>query len=213
MNLLSIALSSYALSAKVLVSASEQDAEIYSNGQKVGTGTAVIVVPKDGKTYVEARKLGYLTDSQTFYSQKGMSKPPKTFYFQMKEDDSFTSSVVNNHANVDFSVTISEKITNDEAWKIAVSIITDVFDVLEVADKETSYLRTSWLTQTFTSNTIRTRVILKSGGEGVIKIKLVSEYSGAAGTSVKSDESFKEWDRVLRKYNNIISEFQNRLGN
>jgi hypothetical protein len=44
------------------------------------------------------------------------------------------------------------------------------------------------------------------------KIKLVSEQSGMPQTSVKSDELFKEWDRVLRKYKEIIHEIQTRLG-
>lgn len=209
--LLSITLTFYSFSAKVLISASEQDAEIFSNGQKVGTGTATVVVPKNGKTFVEVKKVGFLTESHTFYKQKGMAKPPKTYHFILKEDDSFTSSIVNNHANTDFSVTISDNISEDDVWRTAVSIVTDYFDVLEVSDKETSYLRTAWQAQSFTAKTVRTRVVLKSGGPGVIKIKLISEYSDKSGTSIRSDEEFKEWDRVLRRYNSLISDFQTRL--
>ncbi len=43
------------------------------------------------------------------------------------------------------------------------------------------------------------------------KVKLVSEESGAPGTSVKSDEKYREWDRVLRKFQNVIDELQSRL--
>lgn len=197
--------------AKVLVSSSEQDAEIFSNGQKVGTGSATIVVPKNGKTVVTVKKIGFLPMEQIFYDMKGMAKPPKTFYFDLVVDDSFTASDKNDKANIDFSVNIVG-LTDDEAWRTAVTIVTDYFDILEVSDKETSYLRTAWQSQSFSANTVRTRIILKSGGKGVIKIKLISEYSGKAGTSVKADEEFREWDRVLRRYNNVISDFQNRLG-
>jgi hypothetical protein len=31
------------------------------------------------------------------------------------------------------------------------------------------------------------------------------------GTSVKSDELFREWDRVLRKFENIQEELRSRL--
>jgi len=43
------------------------------------------------------------------------------------------------------------------------------------------------------------------------KIKLVSEESKKPGTSVKNDELYREWDRVLRKYSNVIDELQSRL--
>jgi hypothetical protein len=42
---------------------------------------------------------------------------------------------------------------------------------------------------------------------------MVSEHSDVAGTGVKDDERFKEWDRVLKKYQNIITDFQTRLAN
>jgi hypothetical protein len=56
-------------------------------------------------------------------------------------------------------------------------------------------------------------LIIKLGSSNPLtfKVKLVSEFSGASGTSVKADEQFREWDRVLRKYQNIISDFSTRL--
>jgi hypothetical protein len=56
-------------------------------------------------------------------------------------------------------------------------------------------------------------MIVKLGGSDPLsyKVKLISEQSGMPQTSVKSDELFKEWDRVLRKYKEIIGEIQTRL--
>lgn len=86
-------------------------------------------------------------------------------------------------------------------------------DVIEMTDKETGYLRTAWSLQTFKQNTIRTRIIVKESSINPLafKVKLISEESGEAMTSVKSDHLYKEWDRVLRSYNNTISEFQARI--
>ena len=69
-----------------------------------------------------------------------------------------------------------------------------------MTDKETGYLRTAWSLKSFMQNTIRTRIIIKETSTEplVFKIKLVSESSGLPLTSVKSDELYKEWDRVLR---------------
>ena len=94
-----------------------------------------------------------------------------------------------------------------------VFIITSYFDVIEVTDRETGYLRTSWEVKSFKQNTIRTRMIVKLGTTDPLsyKIKLVSEESFSPNTSVKSDELFREWDRVLRKFQNVIDELQSRL--
>lgn len=50
----------------------------------------------------------------------------------------------------------------------------------------------------------------KSAGPEQFSVKILSE-KGEPGVSVKDDEKFKEWDRVLRKYSKIIEELQNRL--
>ena len=85
--------------------------------------------------------------------------------------------------------------------------------MIEVTDRETGYLRTSWVVQSFQQNTIRSRVIVKLGNTDplVYKVKLVSEESKLPGTSVKSDEMYREWDRVLRKFENIVEELRARL--
>lgn len=86
-------------------------------------------------------------------------------------------------------------------------------DVVEVTDKETGYLRTAWQLQAFKQNTIRTRIIVKQSSENPLafKIKVVSEESRRPRTSAKSDELYRDWDRVLRKYKDVITEVQSRL--
>ena len=144
-----------------------------------------------------------------------MTEPPKKQFFDMKTDDAEAASIKTDQANIDFSVEVNRKLEINDVWKRTNQIVTDYFDAIEVADKETSYLRTAWSVQSFQQNTIRTRLIIKlSKSEPLTyKVKLVSEFSGAPLTSVKADEQFHEWDRVLRKYQNVISDFTNRLGN
>jgi hypothetical protein len=143
-----------------------------------------------------------------------MTEPPNKQFFEMKKDDAEEASIKTDQANIDFSVEVNKKLSVVEAWKLTNQIVTDYFDAIEVADKETSYLRTAWSIQSFLQNTIRTRLIIKlSKSEPLtFKVKLVSEYSGISGTSVKADEQFHDWDRILRKYQNVISDFSNRLG-
>jgi len=142
-----------------------------------------------------------------------MTEPPKKQYFDMLKDDAEEASIKTDQANIDFSIEVNKDLSTNDAWKLTNQIVTDYFDAIEVSDKETSYLRTAWSIQTFQQNTIRSRIIIKLSKSYPLtfKIKMVSEYSGSAGTSVKADEQFHDWDRILRKYQNVIGDFSNRL--
>lgn len=208
-------LATLALNAQsVTVNASEPDAKIIVDGQNLGTGTLKIKVPKGGCVNVKIQKVGFLKYEQVYCNKKGGTPPPKQQYFELKRDDAEEASIKTDQANVDFSVEINKKYDISEAWKLTTQIVTDYFDAIEVSDKETSYLRTAWSIQSFQQNTIRTRLIIKLGDSNPLtfKVKLVSESSGTSGSSVKADEQFREWDRILRKYQNIISDFSTRLG-
>ncbi|MEO6150292.1 MAG: hypothetical protein ABIP28_09030 [Mucilaginibacter sp.] len=199
----------------VQISASEPDAKIIVDGQTLGTGNVKIKVPKNSCVNVKVEKAGYLKHQMDFCNKKGMAEPPKKQFFDMKKDDAEEASIKTDQANIDFSIEINKSQDPADVWKRANQIVTDYFDAIEVADKETSYLRTSWSIQSFQQNTIRTRLIIKLAKSSPLtyKVKLVSEYSGAPLTSVKADEQFHDWDRVLRKYQNVISDFTTRLGN
>ena len=195
----------------ITISCSETDAVIYANSKEMGKGTAEVIVPKNGSVIVEVKKPGFLPASTYFYNMKNQPNPPKTFHFILEKDDSYDASSNSDNANVDFTINTTK--TEDEAWKLINIIVTGAFDNLETQDFKTGYLKTAWEVQSFKQNTVRTRIIVKLGSISPLayKIKLVSEYSGKAGTSVKNDESFKPWDRVLRKYADIVSEMQTRL--
>lgn len=197
---------------KVQIGVSETDAEIYLNGRLVGKGSAEIVVPNDGCVTVITRKVGFLEDKIEFCNRKGHSKPPKNHYIEMARDDSYDASVQTDIANVDIELNVSD-MDKDTAWKLINQIVLSYIDVIEMTDKETGYLRTAWSLKTFKQNTVRTRIIIKEASTEplVFKAKLISESSGGALTSVKSDELYKEWDRVLRSYSDVISEFQARV--
>jgi len=197
--------------AKVQLSTSETDAEIYIDGKLMGKGNAEVVILSNSCVTVHVEKVGFLRETITFCNKKHSAKPPKTYYVEMTRDDAYDASVQTDIANID--IELKTKLSEEDAWKLISMIITSYFDVIEVTDRETGYLRTSWVVQTFQQNTIRTRMIVKLGDTDPLtyKIKLVSEESRNPGTSVKSDELYREWDRVLRKYSGVIDELQSRV--
>lgn len=197
---------------KVEIGVSENDAEIFVNGKLIGKGSTEITVPKDDCVTVVVKKVAYLTERIEFCNKKDMSKPPKSYYVEMKRDDSFDASIQTDIANIDIELKCNT-MSKDKAWKLINQIVLTYIDVIEMTDKETGYLRTSWSLKTFMQNTVRTRIIIKESSSDplIFKVKLISESSGMSMTSVKSDELYKEWDRVLRSYSDVISEFQARV--
>ncbi len=208
-----ISLANPAMAGKkiVILSTSEPDAKIYIDGKLMGNGQAEVVVLNNSCVTVRAEKVGYLTETITFCNKKESAKPPKSYYVEMRRDDAYDASVQTDIANIDIEIKTS--LEEIDAWKLMSQIITSHFDVIEITDRETGYLRTSWVVQSFDQNTIRSRIIVKLSNSNPLayKVKLVSEESRHAGTSVKSDELYREWDRVLRKFENIIEEMRTRL--
>lgn len=211
--LLAITISASAGNKKVKFSCSEPDAKISVNGKQMGIGQLEIVIPSYECVIVKVEKNAFLVSVIEFCNKPNFSPPPKTYYCQMEKDDAYDASEATDISNID--IEIRTKQSEVDAWKLISQIITNYFDVIEVTDRETGYLRTSWIVQTFKQRTVRTRMIVKLGSSDPLayKIKLVSEIANAPQTSVKSDELFKEWDRVLRKYKEIIHEIQTRLSN
>jgi len=197
---------------RIELGSSESDADIYVNGKLVGKGSAVVTVPKDDCVTVIVKKTAYLTERIEFCNKKNMTSPPKTYFVEMQRDDSFDASIQTDIANIDIELKCNT-MDKDKAWKLVNQIVLTYIDVIEMTDKETGYLRTAWSLKTFRQNTVRTRMIIKESSSDplIFKVKLISEYSGLPLTSVKSDELYKEWDRVLRSYSNVISEFQARV--
>ena len=179
----------------------------------LGTGQLDIIVPAYACIIVKVEKVGFLTDIIEFCNKPDYAKPPKVYNLLMQKDDAYDASEATDMANIDIEIKTGKP--ELDAWKLLSQIITSYFDVIEVTDRETGYLRTSWTLKTFKKNTIRTRMIVKLGSTNPLsyKIKLVSEESQKPNTSVKSDEFFREWDRVLRKYKEVVYECQSRLAN
>ncbi|QHI38135.1 hypothetical protein IMCC3317_35210 [Kordia antarctica] len=197
---------------KIEFGCSENDAEIFVNGKLLGKGNMELVIPRKDCIVVIVKKIGFLTEKIEFCNKRNFPKPPKSYYLELKRDDSFDASEQTDIANLDIELKC-EKITKTKAWRLINQIVLSYIDVIEMTDKETGYLRTAWSAKTFKQNTVRTRIIIKQSSDDplVFKVKLVSEQSRMPITSVKRDELFKEWDRVLRSYTNIIPELQARL--
>lgn len=192
---------------KIKITCSIPDAAITVNNKSVGNGSAEVKLLASVCTEIAAAKEGFYSKSVEFCND-GSSKLPKNYHFEMDKDQAYEASVKTDLANVD--INIRPKKSQAESWKAVNSLILQYIDAIEVSDKENFYLRTAWVANTYNSALIRTRVIVKTSGNEQFSVKIVSE-KGEPGSSIKDDEKFREWDRVLRKYANLIEEMQSRL--
>ena len=200
---------------KVKITTNPQSARIFVNGVKMGAGSLVVTVPSNECVTVQVSEDGYLYEERTYCKKRGVTPPPKTDYIQLDIDESFTSSIQSNFANIDITLDVKKDRTRAEAWKTIVATILDKFDVLEMNDEKSGYLRTSWIGVTYKRNTLRMRVIVKQSGDDPLqyKMKFITEISNRAGTPFTADEQFQPFSRILKKYDGFLEEMQTKLKN
>ena len=196
--------------SKNLVINTENGAKIFVDGKMIASTSTEIKVPAYSTVNVRVEKVGFITEERN-YMNDDSHQIPKTDYIKLEPDDAYEQSFTTDIANHDIDIKTSQK--EDDAWKLISRIITNSFDVIQVTDKATGYMCTAWTVKNFKSATVRTRLIIKTGSSEplIYKAKLVSEI-GKPGASANQDESFKPWDRVLRTYENVITDLQSRLG-
>lgn len=197
----------------VNVNTTPNDATIKVDGRQVAAGEYGVKILEGACVELIVEKPGFVAIVKNYCNQRNMQFPPVNDHVVLKEDEAYTSSIQSDQANVNFSISVGSGHTEEEAWKVMNQIVTNYFDVIEMSDKETGYVRTAWNMKNFPNNTIRTRIIVKPGNTGSSQyvVKIQSEASGAANTAAKDDEKFKEWGRILNTYKDIISEMQARL--
>ncbi len=197
----------------VKISVSPDDAEIKVDGKIVGVGSYDLKVPENKCIQVLAIKKSFLTLKKNYCNSDDYQEPPTRDHLELREDEAIKNSISTDFANVNFTIAVRDGMTEVEAWKLLSSIVTTEFDVLEVIDRETGYLRTAWQVQSFNGeSTIRTRVVVKLGDSNPLKYVMKISSERAEGVvSVKDDQEFEEWGRILKKYKNIIEEAQSRL--
>ena len=194
----------------VNLSVTPASANIKLGDRTVAQGIYSLLIAQGGCATVVMQAKSYATMKRQFCDS---DNPPAQVSIDLPFDESYNSSVQSDQANVNFTIEVNPKLSADQAWRIVSQVVLGKFDVLEITDKETGYMRTAWEVTKFNHSIVRTRVIVKLGDETPLKyvVKVNSEHSDDESATVKDDEKFQEWDRVLNSYKDLISEMQGRL--
>lgn len=203
------------LPAVVAVTTSPQTAKIYVNGILMGTGSLSVTVPNGDCVTVECTDVGYIPQTTNYCKKKGVTIPPKSDYKKLEVDETFTSTVEVDNANIDIPLDVKKERTKEEAWKIIVATVLGKFDVLEMNDQSSGYLRTAWVGRSSNGSTFRCRVIVKMSSEDPLayKIKFVSDIAYEPKLSYSADEKYQPINRIWKKYDGFLDELITKLKN
>ena len=190
-------------------------AKILVNQREAGIGSFPVRINDGTCATVRVDQAGYVPFTHEYCAQLNAPPPPLEEPVTLKLDESYAASAQSDQANVNISLEVGKTRTEDQAWKLIASIVLSHFDILENSDSQTGYLRTAWQPKVFNNGEVivRTRVIVKRAGTAPLRytIQIASERNRRAGISVKDDENFMPWDRILSMYKDVISEMQARI--
>ncbi|MCL6261409.1 hypothetical protein M3O96_20080 [Aquiflexum sp. TKW24L] len=133
----------------------------------------------------------------------------------LMEDEAYGLSLLSEKINIRFRLATRASISSADAWQKLISIVTKEFDVLETVDFNAGYLITAWKLDIFNDETltIKSRVIITHNGdtsENNYSIKMVSQYGNGEPDKLE-DSNFKDWNKMLKKYYDILDEIEMRL--
>ncbi len=197
----------------VMLRTSPEGVSVKINGRFVAKGEYNVKVAKGETVEVLLEKEGYIPVRTKYINQDNAPVIPVNDQIDLFADESFAASIPADFVNTNNIIEVNANIKEDEAWKIMSQIVMTYFDVLEITDRTTGYLRTAWAVKAFPNNTIRTRLIVKVADSNTLKyvVKLCSESSGRSGSNSNDDSLYSEWQRVLETYKNIVGDIQTRL--
>lgn len=214
----------------VQINPQPDDATIIVDGKEVGKGSYILKLPVDKCTDVIIKREQYISYKKTICNKEDMQIPELALAPKLNKDEAFGESEGSNMANKNFSIEVNPALTDKDAWKLLNSIIQTYFDEIESIDAATGYLRTNWVMAKYNVNSpkptvVRTRVLITTASILPLKynLKIQSESSlesdeltnqtqeNCVNPPVTKDNCFGPWPRLLRKYNELISEVQRRL--
>lgn len=191
-----------------------ENAEIKIDGAVVGIGSYQVIFDKKTDFYlVTVSAPGYI--EKRFRLLK--SNPKASVLYTLPVDEALAASTGSEDgdelANTWMDVTCRDRLTEDQIWKRLMSVATTYFDNIEVRDKASGWIKTRWKVTKFSHQTVRTRLEIRMSfvdDEHItFKARISSEIKENDCTS---DNCYKPYSRVLRKFEPMIQELQTSVG-
>ncbi len=192
-----------------------ENAKIFMNGSEVATGTYDIKFNRNQDfVMLKFEAPGYIERTLKLFK----NDPRKTVSYELFEDEAYINSLGAGDgvdmANRSFTITCKKGMSEDVVWKRMMNIAINNFGNVEVRDKEAAWIRTAWVNSSFMYQTVRTRLEIKMQftGEDELSYQVIISSEIGERDCGFSDQCFIKYERLLRKYENVITELQTSLG-
>lgn len=199
---------------KITVNVIPETANIFVDGQLVGTGSYQVKFDKNTDFYViKVEAPGYITRNYRLLKTNTKS----TVLYTLPEDEAFAASAGSEDgmelANRWHEIICRKGMSEDKVWKRLMSVCTNYFDNIEVRDKTAGWIKTSWRVSKFKYQTVRTRLEVRMSfiDDDVLsyKVRIVVQIKE---NDCHTEQCYKTYDRVLRTFEPMIQELQTTVG-
>jgi len=196
---------------RVTVQTQPQTARIWVAGHEVGQGTAQVSLPRHGSVLVTLTADGYYTREVRL----SRTQHRGSVLLRLDFNEAFANSIGDDVAliaNRWTTVTARQGMSEEEVWRRLVSAIQRDFEDIEMRDITARVIRTNWITRQFNNETVRTRLEVRPDFSQADRIGFEVRLSSQIRWNWAGSEGWRNWDRVLRRYENTISQLQAQLG-
>lgn len=195
---------------KVKVVTKPEFAKIHVDGNYVGDGVYFLnFTRKDEFFNVKVEAPGYVEKTLRIYRYDKRKSIP----IDLREDESIEASVESELANKYFTINVRDDVDETMAWKLLTQVMLNYFDEMKTSDKASGFMNTAWEVDKFPESDvkIRTRVQIKEiTNEGLAyQVRISTEK---APLDSPGEHGYKPWERVLKRYEPLINELQQRIG-
>lgn len=195
---------------KIKIVTTPAEAKIYVDGNYVGDGVYFLnFTRKDDFFMVKVEAPGFVEKEMRIYKHDTR----KTIPIDLREDESIAATVESALANKYFTINVREGVDESMAWKLLTQVMLNYFDEMKTSDKASGFMNTNWEIDRFpkAEKKIRTMVQIKEiTNDGLAyQIKISSEV---ADLHSPGEHGFKPCDRLIKRYEPLINEMQQRIG-
>ncbi|MBQ2877790.1 MAG: PEGA domain-containing protein [Bacteroidaceae bacterium] len=204
------ALSNEAHAKRIKIVTNPEFAKIYVDGNYVGDGVYFLkFTRKDDFFNIKVEAPGYVEKTMRVYKHDSR----KTIPIDLREDESIEASVESHLANKYFTINVRDGVDESTAWKLLTQVMLNYFDEMKTSDKSSGFMNTAWEIDKFPESDVKIRTMVQikeiTNDGMAYQIRISSEK---APLDARGEHGFVPWERILKKYEPLINEMQQRIG-
>ena len=187
------------------------ETEILVNNESMGKGKCEVSFDNRDKVLLTFKCNGYETSS--YYLLRNNTE--QTITYRLDPDEAYLNSegdeTASQYANKWVPIVARKGLSEDEVWLRIMSIVRENFEYIEKTDKSSGWIKTFPAITSYKTSDVRTTLEIcpsYATGERQYKVRLSFEKRKKGS----GDEGWEKYDRLLKKYKDVIPNLLNSVG-